>query len=236
MEKQGLELSVLTPEGWKQLGAALAAPFPEVEVKWKPQVIAGSRALAVAYIDARCVQERLDAVLGIFGWKDAYEYLQDGTCLCRLSLRVGPASEWVEKCDVGSPSEQDDPGDRRKAAASDSLKRAAVKFGVGRYLYRLPTVWRDYDPKTRRFRTDHEPRTTEAEASARTSSAASVGASRKEAVALAAQVGYTHDWLNTQAARRYQKDSWMHLSPGELAILLDFLRLKARKQAAATSA
>ena len=231
MEKQGLELNVLTPEGWKQIGAALAAPFPESEVKWKPQVISGSRALAVAYIDARCVQERLDAVLGIFGWKDAYEFLADGSCLGSLSLRVGLASEWLTKCDVGSPSEQDDAGDRRKAAASDALKRAAVKFGIGRYLYRLPAVWRDYDPKTRRFRTDHAhpPEASYPEA-------ASVVASRKEAVALAAQVGYTHDWLNTQAARRFQKDSWMHLSPGELAILLDFLRLKARKQGAATSA
>jgi hypothetical protein len=26
------------------------------------------------------------------------------------------------------------------------LKRAAVKFGVGRYLYRVPRQWRDYDP------------------------------------------------------------------------------------------
>jgi hypothetical protein len=40
--------------------------------------------------------------------------------------------------DVGGPSEQPDEGDRVKAAFSDALKRAAVKFGIGRYLYRLP--------------------------------------------------------------------------------------------------
>src|SRR5262249_44867130 len=37
------------------------------------------------------------------------------------------------------------------AAFSDALKRAAVKFGVGRYLYRLPQQWCDYDPQKRRF-------------------------------------------------------------------------------------
>src|SRR5438094_5089004 len=48
--------------------------------------------------------------------------------------------------DVGGQSEQPDEGDRRKAAFSDALKRAAVKFGIGRYLYRLPAQWVDYDP------------------------------------------------------------------------------------------
>ena len=53
--------------------------------------------------------------------------------------------------DVGGPSEQPDEGNRRKAAFSDALKRAAVKFGIGRYLYRLPSQWVDYDPQKRQF-------------------------------------------------------------------------------------
>src|SRR5207248_98234 len=59
---------------------------------------------------------------------------------------------WVTKVDVGSPSEQPDEHDRVKAAFSDALKRAAVKFGVGRYLYRLPSTWCDYDPQKRQLR------------------------------------------------------------------------------------
>ena len=31
----------------------LAAPFPADEVQFKPQVVKGNRALAIAYIDAR---------------------------------------------------------------------------------------------------------------------------------------------------------------------------------------
>lgn len=130
---------------------ALAAPFEPDEVKWKAQSVKGERALAVAYVDARVIQDRLDDVLGIDGWEDNYEFLPDGSCTCRLRLRIGEV--WVQKMDVGSPSEQPDEHDRVKASVSDALKRAAVKFGLGRYLYRLPSVWTDYDPQRRNLRT-----------------------------------------------------------------------------------
>ena len=128
---------------------ALSAPFDPKDVKFKPQVVQGNRALALGYVDARVIQDRLDDVLGVMGWQDSYKVLPDGSVVCRLRLRLG--SEWVTKVDVGGPSEQPDGGDRMKAAFSDSLKRAAVKFGVGRYLYRLPSQWVDYDPVRRQF-------------------------------------------------------------------------------------
>src|SRR5437667_6667487 len=133
----------------KTLTQALSAPFDPKDVKFKPQVVQGNRALALAYVDARAIQDRLDEVLGVEGWQDEYECLPDGTVVCRLRLRIG--DDWVTKMDVGGPSEQPDGGDRMKAAFSDSLKRAAVKFGVGRYLYRLPSQWCDYDPHKRQF-------------------------------------------------------------------------------------
>jgi len=128
---------------------ALTAPFQLTEVKFKPQSVKGNRALALAYIDCRVIQDRLDAVLGVENWMDEYEILADGSVMCRLKLRLN--GEWVTKSDVGSPSEQPDSGDRLKAAFSDALKRAAVKFGIGRYLYRLPAVWCDYDPQKKQF-------------------------------------------------------------------------------------
>jgi hypothetical protein len=131
------------------LTEALAAPFDAREVKFKPAVVSGHRALALAYVDARVIQDRLDDVLGVAGWQDEYECLPDGSVVCRLRLRLG--DEWITKMDVGGQSEQPDEGDRRKAAFSDSLKRAAVKFGVGRYLYRLPQQWGDYDPQKKQF-------------------------------------------------------------------------------------
>ena len=126
---------------------ALSAPFDPSEVKFKPAVVAGARAMALAYVDARVIQDRLDEVLGVTGWQDEYEVLPDNSVVCRLKLKLG--GEWITKVDVGGPSEQPDGGDRMKAAFSDALKRSAVKFGVGRYLYRLPQQWVDYDPQKR---------------------------------------------------------------------------------------
>jgi len=116
----------------------LAQPFPPEEVGFKVQSTNRDRTkgLVVAYVDARTVLDRLDEVVGSEGWQDAYEVLadhRDGSgrlveVRCRLTL-LG-----VSKEDVGE-------GDSLKAAFSDALKRAAVKFGVGRYLYRLPKIW-----------------------------------------------------------------------------------------------
>jgi hypothetical protein len=133
----------------KAIAAALAAPFDQSEVKFKPAIVSGSRAMALAYVDARAIQDRLDDVLGVAGWQDEYEMLPDGSVLCRLKCKIG--GEWITKMDVGGQSEQPDEGDRHKAAVSDALKRTAVKFGVGRYLYRLPRQWVDYDSSKRQF-------------------------------------------------------------------------------------
>ena len=133
----------------KTLMAALAAAFAPSEVKFKPGAVSGTRALALPYVDSRVVQDRLDEVLGLDGWQDQYTPLPDGSVVCELRCRIG--GEWIVKTDVGGPSEQPDGGDRLKAAFSDALKRAAVKFGIGRYLYRLPAVWCDYDPQRKKF-------------------------------------------------------------------------------------
>jgi hypothetical protein len=136
-------------DGLRRAAAALAAPFDAAEVKYKPQSVSGNRALVICYVDARVVMDRLDDVLGVLNWQDAYVVLPDGNVTCRLSLRIG--GEWITKEDVGSESEQPDEGDRRKSAFSDALKRAAVKFGVGRYLYRAAPQWMDYDPQKKRL-------------------------------------------------------------------------------------
>ncbi len=132
---------------------ALAKPFDPKELKWKPGMVKANRCLAMCYIDARLVQDRLDDVCGVDGWADEYILLDGGSVMCKLSIFVFNGSGQVlqvSKCDVGSPSEQPDKGDRLKAAFSDALKRAAVKFGIGRYLYRLPPQWVDYDPVKKR--------------------------------------------------------------------------------------
>jgi len=113
-----------------------------------PLLAAAQNVVPVAVTAAESV-ERLFVTADEICWQDAYDFLPDGSVVCRLSIRSGEA--WITKVDVGSPSEQKDPGDRHKAAVSDALKRAAVKFGIGRYLYSAPPQWADYDPNKRRF-------------------------------------------------------------------------------------
>jgi hypothetical protein len=150
MTKSEMKVVAASAEGEvNEIAQALAAPFDPGEVKFKPQTVSGNRALAIPFVDARVIQDRLDDVLGVMGWQDSYECLPEGSVVCQLSIRIG--GEWITKTDVGGQSEQPDEGDRRKAAFSDALKRAAVKFGVGRYLYRLKPQWVDYDPQKRQF-------------------------------------------------------------------------------------
>lgn len=123
--------------------------FPPDVLHWKPQAVSGSRALAVVYLSAREVMDRLDEVVGPLRWQDTYSVLPSGAVQCRLTITV--AGVTVTREDVGGQSEQPDEDDRLKAAFSDALKRAAVKFGIGRYLYSFPKVWCDYDPQKKQF-------------------------------------------------------------------------------------
>lgn len=113
----------------------LAAPFPPAQIHWRSQTLYGSKALALAYLDARDVMDRLDAVCGPDGWQDYYDETPRGRVICRLSVRVG--DEWIAKSDAAG----DTAVEGEKGGVSDAFKRAAVKWGIGRYLYRTPTVW-----------------------------------------------------------------------------------------------
>ena len=116
---------------------ALSAPFPPEAVHWRAQSVTkdGTKALALAYIDARDVMDRLDEVCGPENWQTEYLETAKGRLICRLSLRIG--DEWVTKSDGAGETQVE--GD--KGAISDALKRAAVSWGIGRYLYRLPAPW-----------------------------------------------------------------------------------------------
>lgn len=127
----------------------LSEPFAERDVRWLPKTVKQNRALAMPYINARAVMDRLDEVFSLVGWQDNYDVLNDGSVVCRLAVMLNDV--WITKTDVGSPSEQPDAGDRLKAAFSDSLKRSAVKLGVGRYLSKIPPIWADYDPQKKMF-------------------------------------------------------------------------------------
>jgi hypothetical protein len=113
----------------RDLFAALAAPFESEEVKLRTQ---GGRQLH--YVTARTVMNRLDEVLGPENWWDDFVPLEHSV-ICRLTVRL-PDGQILTKSDAGGYAGMADPGDDDKSGFADAFKRAAVKFGVGRYLYR----------------------------------------------------------------------------------------------------
>jgi len=94
-----------------------------------------SRALALPYITSRAVMDRLDEVIGPENWQDKYEAGPLGGVMCGISIKIN--DQWVTKWD-GADNTNFEPV---KGGLSDSFKRAAVKWGIGRYLYDLPTIW-----------------------------------------------------------------------------------------------
>ena len=87
--------------------------------KYKPQ------ATCVAYIDSRDVQDILDASCV---WSDRY-YSEGGLLFCEITIYADGRE--YKRTDTGSESNVD----KQKGHSSDAFKRAAVKFGVGRFLY-----------------------------------------------------------------------------------------------------
>ncbi len=112
-----------------ELFAALGAPFDQSELKLRTQ--AGRQ---MPYVTARTIMNRLDEVLGPENWWDDFVPLEHSV-ICRLTIRL-PDGTVLTKCDAGGYAGLADPGDDDKSGFADAFKRTAVKFGVGRYLYR----------------------------------------------------------------------------------------------------
>lgn len=128
----------------REVLAALAAAFPDDELDFLPRATSGGKALGLPYIDARDVMRRLDAVVGPANWSFDYDLVAPDGKFVKGKLTVCG----VTKCDAGEGSTEDEV---LKSAVSDALKRCAVHFGVGRYLYYLPKVWAPYDAQRRQF-------------------------------------------------------------------------------------
>ena len=120
----------------------LAKPFPAEDIEWR----VGStnrdkdKGIALAYITARAAMNRLDEVLGPENWTDSYSPIpgpggDTKGYVCTISIRLG--DEWISKQDGADESNMES----IKGGLSDAFKRSAVKWGVGRYLYNLPTIW-----------------------------------------------------------------------------------------------
>lgn len=127
----------------------LAAPFPVTSISWRVGSTNGdkTKGMALAYIDARDAQDRLNAVCGPFGWQCRHEVSGDKRVTCHVGIRDPATGDWVWKSD--GAGETDYEGE--KGSYSDSFKRACVKWGIGRYLYEMDSPWVAVEQKGRTF-------------------------------------------------------------------------------------
>lgn len=145
----------------------LKVPFKNISWRIGSKSKDGTKATFLAYIDARDVMDRLDEVVGANNWKVEYErvqctqsnliYIETGKndkwnkpekkldkvideqffiMIAKLSIRIN--DEWITKCDGAGARDTE----TEKSSMSDALKRSAVLWGIGRYLYdvRAPYV------------------------------------------------------------------------------------------------
>lgn len=115
-------------------------PLPADAVEWR----AGQAGIkqdgsvwckVLAYITNRAIMERLDEICGKENWRNEYVPGPQGGILCGISIRID--HEWVTKWDGAENTDVE----AVKGGLSDSMKRAAVQWGIGRYLYQLEEGW-----------------------------------------------------------------------------------------------
>ncbi len=122
----------------------LSKPFPPSEITFKPGATAkdGSKCMAMAYGDLRAYMDRLDEVCGM-DWSVTYTPWGE-----RLIAHV--TINGVTRSSTGEPDTQ---SEKREIGGTvteaQAFKRACAMFGLGRYLYNLPSVWVEFDSQRR---------------------------------------------------------------------------------------
>lgn len=116
---------------------ALKRPFHPSKISWR----VGARnkdktkGQVLAYIDARDVMQRLDEVCGT-GWQCKYPLAtESGLLVCEIGILID--GDWVWRSNGAGDTQVE----AEKGKCSDAFKRAAVNWGIGRYLYSLDSPW-----------------------------------------------------------------------------------------------
>jgi hypothetical protein len=121
----------------QELFDELCRPFAAEEIDWRigSTTKDKTKGMALAYMDARAVMDRLDGVCGPGGWQCNYA-VTGPIAVCNIGIRM-PSGEWIWKADGAGATDVEG----EKGMLSDALKRAAVRWGVGRYLYEMKAPW-----------------------------------------------------------------------------------------------
>lgn len=118
----------------------LREPFAPDDVEWRIQsagVTSAGKAwgIVVAYVTNRAIQTRLDTVVGAENWQNEYSKAPGGGILSGISIYHD--DRWITKYDGAENTAIEGV----KGGLSSSMKRAAVQWGIGRYLYDVETTF-----------------------------------------------------------------------------------------------
>ena len=122
----------------KTIREELARPFAPEDLEWRIQVTSKDKTsgLAIPYVTNRAIQDRLDEVVGPENWYNDYKpWHSNGkkdAQICGISIYF-EGKGFITKWDGAEDSDIEP----IKGGLSDSMKRAAVQWGVGRVLYKM---------------------------------------------------------------------------------------------------
>ncbi len=133
----------------QEIFAALKQPFAPEDLEWRLQHVKKETpyGIAVPYVTNRAIQNRLDDVVGPGNWYNEYKpWHQSGekaSQLCGISIYFEETQRWVTKWDGAEDSDIEPV----KGGLSDSMKRAAVQWGIGRILYEMEAIFVDVEQR-----------------------------------------------------------------------------------------
>ena len=127
----------------RTIHAELARPFAPEDLEWRLQKTEenGKWGIAVPYVTNRAIQARLDEVVGPENWyndfKPWHSVGKKEAQICGISIYFEERGCFITKWDGAEDSDIEPV----KGGLSDSMKRAAVQWGIGRTLYNMDTVF-----------------------------------------------------------------------------------------------
>lgn len=136
----------------REMQQALAQPFAPEDLEWRLQntIEEKMRGMAVPYVTNRAIQNRLDEVCGPENWYNDFKpWHANGkkeSQLCGIAIYF-EGRGFITKWDGAEDSDIEPV----KGGLSDSMKRAAYQWGIGRVLYSLDTVWVDIERRGRSY-------------------------------------------------------------------------------------
>ena len=142
----------MTEKDARNMQAALAKPFAPEDLEWRLQntIEESMRGMAVPYVTNRAIQNRLDEVCGPENWYNEFKpWHSNGkkdAQLCGIAIYF-EGKGFITKWDGAEDSDIEP----IKGGLSDSMKRAAYQWGIGRVLYSLDTVWVDIERRGRSY-------------------------------------------------------------------------------------